>query len=300
MEAIVLDLQKEAYDSKSNVVALLRKAYVVARKLKLEEFGNWVNEELNGYQSYEKTPEYRNVCGQLKARDLYRGGLIPVLINDPKYADIITNRKLVQPISEIESYVGKKGNILVTFPVGQREILSKAIGTETEYFLEVSKNQIGSIVDNVRNIVLEWSLKLEEEGILGEGMSFSKEEKEKAKNQGPLISFGSDASGVQIQIQQNTSNSSQTMQQGSVDLNKVEELLQTIKDNINNPDLVLSTKQSIEISESIKIIEAQKQLGNPDPNLIKEGFRTIRNVLEGITGSITASGIIHHLGLFLN
>ncbi|EOO67456.1 hypothetical protein IKE_02583 [Bacillus cereus VD196] len=233
MEAIVLDLQKEAYDSKSNVVA---------RKLKLEEFGNWVNEELNGYQSYEKTPEYRNVCGQLKARDLYRGGLIPVLINDPKYADIITNRKLVQPISEIESYVGKKGNILVTFPVGQREILSKAIGTETEYFLEVSKNQIGSIVDNVRNIVLEWSLKLEEEGILGEGMSFSKEEKEKAKNQGPLISFGSDASGVQIQIQQNTSNSSQTMQQGSVDLNKVEELLQTIKDNINNPDLVLSTE----------------------------------------------------------
>ncbi|MCQ6339506.1 hypothetical protein NPM06_07420 [Bacillus cereus] len=291
MEAIVLDLQKEAYDSKSNVVA---------RKLKLEEFGNWVNEELNGYQSYEKTPEYRNVCGQLKARDLYGGGLIPVLINDPKYTDIITNRKLVQPISEIESYVGKKGNILVTFPVGQREILSKAIGTETEYFLEVSKNQIGSIVDNVRNIVLEWSLKLEEEGILGEGMSFSKEEKEKAKNQGPLISFGSDASGVQIQIQQNTSNSSQTMQQGSVDLNKVEELLQTIKDNINNPDLVLSTEQSIEISESIKIIEAQKQLGNPDPNLIKEGFRTIRNVLEGITGSITASGIIHHLGLFLN
>lgn len=287
----MLDLQKEAYDSKSNVVA---------RKLKLEEFGNWVNEELNGYQSYEKTPEYRNVCGQLKARDLYRGGLIPVLINDPKYADIITNRKLVQPISEIESYVGKKGNILVTFPVGQREILSKAIGTETEYFLEVSKNQIGSIVDNVRNIVLEWSLKLEEEGILGEGMSFSKEEKEKAKNQGPLISFGSDASGVQIQIQQNTSNSSQTMQQGSVDLNKVEELLQTIKDNINNPDLVLSTEQSIEISESIKIIEAQKQLGNPDPNLIKEGFRTIRNVLEGITGSITASGSIHHLGLFLN
>lgn len=287
----MLDLQKEAYDSKSNVVA---------RKLKLEEFGNWVNEELNGYQSYEKTPEYRNVCGQLKARDLYRGGLIPVLINDPKYADIITNRKLVQPVSEIESYVGKKGNILVTFPVGQREILSKAIGTETEYFLEVSKNQIGSIVDNVRNIVLEWSLKLEEEGILGEGMSFSKEEKEKAKNQGPLISFGSDASGVQIQIQQNTSNSSQTMQQGSVDLNKVEELLQTIKDNINNPDLVLSTEQSIEISESIKIIEAQKQLGNPDPNLIKEGFRTIRNVLEGITGSITASGIIHHLGLFLN
>ncbi|MFE5131854.1 AbiTii domain-containing protein, partial [Bacillus mobilis] len=98
MDAIVLDLQKEAYDSKSDVVALLRKAYVVARKLKLKEFGDWINEELNGYQSYEKTPDYRNVCGQLKARNIYYG-LVPVLIDNSELADIFTNRKLIHPIS---------------------------------------------------------------------------------------------------------------------------------------------------------------------------------------------------------
>lgn len=294
----MLDLQKEAYDSKSNVVALLRKAYVVARKLKLEEFGNWINDELNGYQSYEKTPEYRQVYGQLKALEPFHGRWIPVLIEHSEIMNMLNTRKLVQPISEVEALANGESDVMLTFPYEARKMLVKFTGEETEYILLVSKNQIGNVVDNVRNIVLEWSLKLEEDGILGEGMSFSKEEKEKAQNQGPLISFGRDASGVQIQIQQNTSNSSQTMQQGSLDLNKVEELLQTIKDNIDKVEL--NTEQRAGISESIEIIEAQKQLGNPDPNLIKEGFRTIRNILEGITGSITASGIIHHLGLFLN
>lgn len=292
----MLDLQKEAYDSKCDVVALLRKAYAVARKLKLEEFGDWINEELNGYQSYEKTPDYRNVRGQLKARDPYRGGLIPVLIKDPEHADIITNRKLVQPISEIESFVGRKGNILVTFAVGQRELLSKAIGTETEYFLEVPKNQIGSIVDNVRNIVLEWSLKLEEEGILGEGMSFSKEEKEKAQNSNPITTIiHGNATGFQIQSQ--TSNSSQTIQQDNLDIQKVDELLQNIKEHMSQ--ISLNTEQKETINANLETIERQKQLSSPNSTIIKEGFSTIRNVLEGVTGSIVASGLIHHLGLFL-
>ncbi|MDA1612201.1 hypothetical protein PDK26_13295 [Bacillus cereus] len=296
MEAIVLDLQKEAYDSKSDVVALLRKAYVVARKLKLKEFGDWINEELNGYQSYEKTPDYRNVSGLLKGRDPYRGVLIPVLIKDPEFADIITKRKLVQAISEIESFVASEGNILLTFPVGQRELLSKAIGTETEYFLEVTKNQIGSIVDNVRNIVLEWSLKLEEEGILGEGMSFSKEEKEKAQNSNPITTIvHGNATGLQIQSQ--TSNSSQTMQQDNLDIQKVDELLHSIKEHM--PQISLNNEQKETINANLETIEKQKQLKAPNSTIIREGFSTIRNVLEGVTGSIVASGLIHHLGLFL-
>lgn len=33
---------------------LLRKAYLVARKLKLQEFEDWVNNELNGYKDADK------------------------------------------------------------------------------------------------------------------------------------------------------------------------------------------------------------------------------------------------------
>ncbi|MCU5440514.1 hypothetical protein PDN45_06280 [Bacillus cereus] len=296
MDAIVLDLQKEAYDSKSDVVALLRKAYVVARKLKLTEFGNWINEELNGYQSYEKTPEYRNVSGLLKARNPYHG-LIPVLMDSSELADIFTNRKLVQPISEIESFANGENNIMLTFLPEQRKMITKATGVETEYFVEVTRNQVGNIVDNVRNIVLDWSLNLEEDGILGENMSFSSEEKEKAQNNSSITNiFHGNATGVQIQHQ--TSNSNQSMQQNNLDIQKIEELLKTIKENLGQIDL--DSGQKATINTNIEMIEKQKQLSNPNPVIIKEGFSTIRNVLEGVTGSLIASGIIHHLGLFLS
>lgn len=46
---IVLDLQKAALKEDCDILNLLRKAYLVARKLKLKEFEDWVNCELNGY-----------------------------------------------------------------------------------------------------------------------------------------------------------------------------------------------------------------------------------------------------------
>jgi len=47
--SLVLELQKEALDQRVSVSHLLRKALVVVRKLKLSEFQNWIEIELNGY-----------------------------------------------------------------------------------------------------------------------------------------------------------------------------------------------------------------------------------------------------------
>lgn len=297
LNSIVIDLQREAARESGKVSTLLRTAYTVARKLNVIEFEAWIKQEMYGYREAEEIPLYREIQGELKFFNPYRGWR-PVIIEDEEWHNIISKYLMHEPISELESLISSDNNISIKFFGQSRALLAKYTGRNTEFIVSINRNQIEKILSKVKDIILDWSLKLEEDGIMGEGMSFSKEEKEKARNQTPLISFGSDASGIQIQIQQNTSNSSQTIQQGSIDLIKVGELLQTIKANINKVDL--SAVQRTEINENIEVIEAQKQLGNPDSNLIKEGFRTIRNILEGITGSITASGIIHHLELFLN
>lgn len=54
MAKIVIELQHEALKSDFDIMNLLRKAYLVARKLKLQEFEDWVNNELNGYKDLEK------------------------------------------------------------------------------------------------------------------------------------------------------------------------------------------------------------------------------------------------------
>lgn len=50
MGSLVRDLQKQAMDSSIPITDLLRSAYVVAKKLKIEEFEKWTNLELNGYK----------------------------------------------------------------------------------------------------------------------------------------------------------------------------------------------------------------------------------------------------------
>ena len=60
--------------------------------------------------------------------------------------------------------------------------LSKHGGFHTKYALMIGTNQIYNIIERVRNIILDWSITLEENGILGEGLQFSNTEKEIANN----------------------------------------------------------------------------------------------------------------------
>src|SRR5688500_16815305 len=48
--------------------------------------------------------------------------------------------------------------------------------------LLVSSSELHGIVAAVRDTILQWSLRLERDGILGEGMTFSREEVQKAAN----------------------------------------------------------------------------------------------------------------------
>jgi hypothetical protein len=53
--------------------------------------------------------------------------------------------------------------------------------------LHIPVSNVSAILDAVRNTILKWSLKLEEEGILGDGMSFSPAEKETAAREAPVL-----------------------------------------------------------------------------------------------------------------
>jgi len=76
-------------------------------------------------------------------------------------------------------------------------------------FLIIQRNRLIGILDTVRTTILEWSLKLEEDGIIGEGMSFSPQEKAMASEKAyELIPPGSII--INSVIQSNSPNSRQT------------------------------------------------------------------------------------------
>lgn len=90
-------------------------------------------------------------------------------------------------------------------------LLSKCSNFNTKYALMIGTNQIHSIIERVRNIILDWSITLEENGILGDELQFSDSEKEIA-NKTPVINhYTNNFYGAvnETQIQQATVNSQQ-------------------------------------------------------------------------------------------
>ncbi len=180
MDGIVLQLQAEAMGDSIDIEMLLRKAFLVARKLKLKEFEDWISNELNGYK--EKIPDYRIISGQIKAWNPYRGW-IPVVM-DEELADVASKKTINSPISTLsEAYNDSDGSVRMTIHGALTDFLNENInGYPTEYCFMTSRAELHKIISAVRNKILEWAILLEENGIVGEGVSFTNYEKKVAAN----------------------------------------------------------------------------------------------------------------------
>lgn len=184
MAGLVEQLQEEALDSTKPITDLLRKALVVAKKLSIEDFEKWVTAELNGYNVTKiEPPEYRKVAGEIKAYNPYNNFHMPIIVEDTKVASVLQCRYLLFPISVMQGFLDDKTRNSDTLLVSFNHEAEKYLCDGANWVkpkLYISVKSIAAIVDNVRNTVLQWALKLEQEGIIGEGMSFSEKEKEKA------------------------------------------------------------------------------------------------------------------------
>ena len=173
-EGIVIQLQMEALDESVDIETLLRKAYLVARKLHLKEFEEWISFEQNGYKG--DVPDYRTVGGEIKAWNPYHGW-IPVVF-DGKAADIFNRMPLALPIAAIsDAYNDSDGSVAFTLPGALTELLNKSDSyLQTNYMFCSSKAELRKIISAVRNRILDWSILLEENGIIGDGLKFTEAE----------------------------------------------------------------------------------------------------------------------------
>jgi hypothetical protein len=182
MSSVVVELQRESLDRNIPVSDILRKAFVIAKKLGLKEFEDWVNKELNGYESGKDIPEYRVMNCQLKGWNPYHGW-VSVIFPDPTYAEKLSNRTCGQSIAEIESLIENRDDtsfFQMPLPHEIHQLVCEAICYTTEITSFVPYTGLIRILNAVRTIILNWALKLEEDGILGEGLSFTHTEKQTA------------------------------------------------------------------------------------------------------------------------
>ncbi|HEX8532806.1 MAG TPA: hypothetical protein VF662_01430 [Allosphingosinicella sp.] len=182
---LVEEIQAAALNRDVSASDLLRRVKLAAAKLKLSETLDWVDSELSGYTcADEDLPAYRIAAGSLMATTFHHGTRLAQ--GDPESISLLSLSLFREPIGGLEAMIGAgSGHVVMPIPTE----LAKAIRghSNATYSVHFSKNVLVSIVDAVRNLVLDWAIKLESEGILGEGVSFSMEEKKRASDAGANV-----------------------------------------------------------------------------------------------------------------
>lgn len=89
---------------------------------------------------------------------------------------------ILRCISRIEEYTTTPQMPLTPDVVNQVFAKSPAYEMGMVPTVLLSRTQVDGVLDAVRNTALEWSLRLEKDGILGEGMTFSSDERQKASH----------------------------------------------------------------------------------------------------------------------
>lgn len=291
MDSIVIDIQKQILSKSTTDV--LRQAYIIARKLKIKDFEIWINNELNGYKEDASIPEYRNIFGDIKAWNPYRGW-VPVIIENIEMYNKLTMSKIGQGIPGLESIInqsGKKDIISINLPDSFNQLISD--GFPTKYIQRLSSTSIIGIIETVKNIIMEWILKLEEDGIIGVDMKFTDQEKKIASEKNYTVNnfYGNI---LNSQIQQNSNHSSQTIN-NALDIDKIVKVLELI--STHKKDILVLLDSPKDFEKELDIVNGEVKKANPSKEVISQSFKTIRNILEGIAGNMIAAGILYKIHL---
>jgi AbiTii len=280
MPALVPELVDMASTPAVSTADLLRRALVVARRLAVPELVDWINSELNGYKG--EVPAYRIIYGQLVAYNDVRGEHIPCTVGDDRTSEALRRHTERQSVSVLEGLIdGSQTQLIRSFSASvEKQLMESMSFVRMIPRLILTKPQVQGILDCVRNGILEWALDLEGRGVLGEGMTFTPQEKQTVQEQ--HYHFGN-VSGSQIQISSNGSTQTQANTTGT-DLEALRGLVEALG-TVLDRDTVQGDAAD-ELRAELATLKAQAASPKPKWDTIKATARTIKTVAEGAAGNI--------------
>lgn len=287
MSSIVLDLQNEVTKPDCDIVSVLRKAHLIAAKLGLTDFDKWILCELNGYNNDDTIPDYRIVKGQLKAHNsIY--GWIPAVFYDADIESKICNSEVNISLTEIIELCENGKEIVSEFTGETLLYINRLFDSKfpRHYAVFIPSSAFKGIIEKVKNTVLEWTIKLESEGILGENMKFNPTEKETAKTIPQTINnYYGNTSVINAPVEGSVI---ATGNDNTVEFTyeKAENAVSEIESAIEKEDISAEDKETaIEMLTEIKEkINAQKK-----PSIIKSALVGLKDFLIGVGASATVA-----------
>jgi len=288
---LLREIQTGATDSGVDISTLLRKAKILAARLRNPEFEYWVDHELNGYDDTKNLPSYRVVPIVAKAQltDGFRtwnNFQILTSFLPEEFEAWGKECRLNQPIAMIAD-LATKDNLAIAWPQALA-VKYGAQGTNDYECLrawqEVNPSRLVGILDIVRNRLLDFALRIERENPeAGEaGPNVIPVPPERLQ---PIVHniFNAPVGN----IAQNSENIQQTASIG-VSPEDLSRLVRELTKHIG--ELNLGERQLHRAQNQLQVIQTELE-GETDSTVLIQAGKTIRNITEGAIASLIASGV---------
>ncbi len=172
--SLLREIQDAAIDSDTELAALLRKCKVLAARLGNDDFKQWVNNELVGYEDIESLPEYRKLYVNSKGHfsGPFQSGLrnadIPMSCVPKKLRDKLSHSYMLQSVAGLEALA--EGSKSGTASEPWNPDIVAHFGDKIyegmncmQAWKVIPMTSVVSALDNVRNRILSFVLEIESE-----------------------------------------------------------------------------------------------------------------------------------------
>jgi hypothetical protein len=283
---LVLEIQRDALDKDVPVSTLLRKVRLAAAKLQLTKVEEWVAQELNGYDK-DDLPDYRQSRGTVKAWNPYHGWQ-PVG-GDATFLEAASGVQISESIASIEAALNAKsggGSLHMPYGPNQLEALSNLTGrTIARAGIDFSSGALAHVMDAVRNLVLDWAIELEKSGVVGEGISFSPDEKKIAATNPVAIHVGTITN---FTGNLGVGNTSGDITNAPINAQEVKNLVTQIKSHAK--ELIKEGVEPQALEAALNLID--KQLSTKKHTLIREALAELEKIVAKASGGLIAHGVL--------
>ncbi|MDS9467818.1 hypothetical protein RGQ15_09585 [Paracoccus sp. MBLB3053] len=290
--SLIGEITEGAMTGEKSLVTLLRMMKVAALRLGLPEVESWVDTELNGYVEEEDVPEYRNVTGQVVVKSHYRGW--EIVSGDPITLSIMQQRNLGASVALLETMMaqamsnGNSGTFTIFFsPQIVEKFIEGNAGHIAAAGTRITSGQVAAVLDHVRGKILDWAIEMEKQGVVGENMTFSKEEKEEAARVMNNItvhgSVGTFAGNI------GAGNASGAITVNTVD---IPEALNLARELQQHTPALIAAGATPSLERTVAEINIELSSPNPDTGRVGGLVDLAKNALAGASGNLMATGAI--------
>ncbi|MDO2645474.1 abortive phage resistance protein [Enterobacter hormaechei] len=181
----VIQLRQMIHADSYGMSSILMQSIIIARKIGDKEFGDWLEYEYRGYPSKALTPVYR-LFDLPHYAQLHDGSWQPMNLDRTFLKDILEHDNfnlfkmcaVQNPIADIERMASSDEPITAFLSEKQKQFFSNLFGNFKNYAQFPHRSHMVKIILDVKMMILNWALELEEKGVLCENLSITQQQRE--------------------------------------------------------------------------------------------------------------------------